>query len=137
MTDDSVFSNSNVASPLENTGSRSSIQVNPFAIENIPSIPENTLSNPADKQPSEDNDRQHAHGGSPEFSDSNAISEQGSLDDNSLYEDEPSVDLSIGQRGLSSSSTQSKFRFRNFFHAKSLHVTLAYTDPKCHFIYRV
>lgn len=137
MTDDSVFSNSSVALPVENTGSRSSIQVNPFAIENMPSIPENTLSSPADKQPSEENDRQHAHGASSGFSDSNAITEQGSLDDNSLYEDEPSVDPSIGQRGLSNSSTQSKFLFRNIFHAKSLHVTLAYTDPKCHFIYRV
>ena len=128
MNDDSV------ASPLENTGSRSSVQTNPFAIENIPSSPENTLSNSAEKQSSEDNDKtsQHSQAASSGFSDSNPSTAQGTLDDDSLFENEPSVELSTGQRALSNSSTQSRFSFSlSFeisFHAKFLYAMLSYAD---------
>lgn len=99
--------------------SRSSVQINPFAIENIPSTPEDTLSSSAEKQLSEDSDKtsQYPREASSGFSDSNPTSAQGALDDDSLYENEPSVELSTGQRGFPNSSTQSmfSFSFKNFF----------------------
>ena len=124
----------NVALPVENTGSRSSVQTNPFAIENTPSSLEKTLSNSAERQSSEDNDKtsQHPQEASSGFSDSNPTTAQGTLDDDSLFENEPNVELSTGQRALSNSSAQSRFSFslpfEISFHAKFLYAMLSYAD---------
>ncbi|CAB3993710.1 1-phosphatidylinositol 3-phosphate 5-kinase-like [Paramuricea clavata] len=107
MTDDGVFTSSTAVQPLES--SRSFTQINPFAIEDIPSSPENNQSTPANNQTSDDNSRtsQDARTTSSGFSDSNTT-ERSVLDDdmNSSFESEAKVEMSIGQRGFSNSSSQ-------------------------------